>query len=480
MSKSNIFILLSLGFICGVGFGSAYELNETVLFSSLACLLVLATLGLIGHNNWENKIALTALFFIFAFLGLWRANVNLETTSEFKDWIGIKQEFEGVVVEDVDIRPDKQFITIRPKGFRQNILITEMNRVEYFYGDEVWVKGNVVEAMNFGDFDYKGYLERHNIYAVMRYPKAITLRQHKGNLLKEKMFRLKSLVIRRIGEQVGEPAGSLLLGVLIGAKRGLPDNLINSFQITGTSHIIAISGYNISIIITSLGVLAYLVGRKGSFWLIGACIIVFVLIAGPSASVVRSAVMGSLLLVAMMIGRPYSIAPALCFAAGVMLLVNPRILFWDVGFQLSFAATIGIVYGGPLLEKIFEKWPNAFGLKSLFITTLSANFATLPILLMSFGVLSLIAPVANIFILPAIPVTMFFGFCSLLPFLGPGFAWLVKIPLDFIIFTVSKFSLLPFASIAFNITPVTFWSLVVLLVSVYFLLFWKVNESEKN
>ncbi|MFZ5364083.1 MAG: ComEC/Rec2 family competence protein, partial [Patescibacteria group bacterium] len=161
--------------------------------------------------------------------------------------------------------------------------------------------------------------------------------------------------------------------------------------------------------------------------------------------------MGLIVLFATQVGRISKITNALLLAATAMLIFNPKILAFDVGFQLSFVATIGLVYLSPILEKYFEKLPSIFGAKESFTTTMSAIILTLPLILYNFGRVSFIAPVANILILPAIPLAMGIGSIAVLGGLiysGLGqivgwFAWLV---LSYIIKATEFLAVIPWAS----------------------------------
>jgi competence protein ComEC len=151
-----------------------------------------------------------------------------------------------------------------------------------------------------------------------------------------------------------------------------------------------------------------------------------------------------------------------------MLAINPKILFWDVGFQLSFAATLGIIYFMPVLNQLTEKLPQAFGLKTLILTTLSAIMATLPIILFNFGTLSLSAPLVNLLILPFVPATMLFGFLSIIPFVGPGFAVIANWLLIYILKVTAFFSGLPYGSFSVQISVWAFWLLTAGVFGLYF------------
>ncbi|MCL5666747.1 MAG: competence protein ComEC family protein, partial [Patescibacteria group bacterium] len=402
MSKSKIFIWLCVSFALGVWLASRFNLPREYVYGLLAfasTILVLAVLAA------RHAASLAAVFLLAACLGALRLQAS-QIPNEFSDLFGAKQRLEGYVVEDPDIRPEKQMVTFRPKGYGQNVLATLPLTQEYFYGDWIVAEGKVAEPKNFEDFDYQKYLERFNVYATMSYPKILILKSHQLNPVKENLLKIKHAFAQRISNFLNEPQASLLMGILIGARKTLPQNVVDNFNATGVSHIIAISGYNISIIIKALEYLARLLGRKMSFWLSLLVIAGFVIVSGASASVIRAAIMGGCLLLAFYIGRQYSISPILFFSAFVMLLLNPKILYWDISFQLSFAATAGIVYFSPLLETATAGWPGLLKTKDIFLTTMAAIVVTLPLILLYFGRLSLVAPVTNILLLPFIPFTM--------------------------------------------------------------------------
>jgi competence protein ComEC len=194
------------------------------------------------------------------------------------------------------------------------------------------------------------------------------------------------------------------------------------------------------------------IARKKSFWISLFGIIFFVILTGASASVVRAALMGCLVLLASQTGRASKITNALVFAAAAMLFLNPKILAFDVGFQLSFAATAGLIFLTPVLEKYFNRWPSLSGVKESLITTLSAIIMTFPLILYNFGRISFIAPLANLLILPAIPLTMALGSIAVLGGLiyvglGQVLAWLAWLFLSYIIKGVKILAKIPWASV---------------------------------
>ncbi len=464
MTKSKIFIWIAVSFSLGVFMASCFNLPTIVVYVLIAMCAIVFSLSFISHHK---TAALSALFLCSACLGALRLQATM-VANEYQNLLGQKQSFEGYVVEDVDLRSNLQYLTFKPKGFNQNILISTPLSQEFFYGDWLYVEGKAEEAKNFEDFDYQKYLQRYNTYAVIRYPKILILKSHQQNPIKEQLLRIKAAFVARVSQLFYEPQGSLLLGIIIGAKKTLPADVISDFNNTGTSHIIAISGFNITILISALAGLAYLFGRRVSFWLSLITIVGFVIMAGASASVVRAAIMGFLLLLSFNIDRQYSVIPSIFFAGVIMLFINPKILFWDVGFQLSFAATLGIIYFLPQLETLCQKLPDGFGVKVAILGTLSAILATLPIILIDFGTLSLSAPIVNVLVLPLVPATMLFGFLCVLPFVGAGFAFITNLLLAYMLIVTHFFAHLPY-SVAQIQTPLwLFWLLCLVVVGLYF------------
>ncbi len=447
MSKSKIFIGICLSFILGVFLGSILNVPRFYLFIAIAvCVSAFAVFFYTG----SKKIAVFCLWLLFLAFGMWRIQISF-SPNQYQNVFNSRQKLEGYIVEDVDIRIGKQLLTFQPNNFQQRILITTSLYQNYFYGDWVVVEGKIAEPNNFSGFDYKGYLERYNVSAVSSYPKILVLKNNQGNFVKYQLLKIKAAFAEHIAKYLEEPKASLLMGILIGARKTLPNNVIENFNLTGTSHVIAVSGYNISIIIYGLGFLAFFLGKRWSFWISFCFILAFIIISGASASVIRASVMGSLLLLSLNIGRMYAVTPSLCLAAAGMLVLNPKILYWDIGFQLSFAATLGIVYLLPEMEKLTESWPKFWGAKSIVFATLSATAATLPLILLHFGRLSIVALIANILILPIVPAAMLFGFLIAVPFASPGFALISSWLLAYILKITSFLASLPYSSVNLNL-----------------------------
>ncbi len=404
------------------------------------------------ESNSKNKIIFGICIAIFAF-GIWR---SFETFSRGKPTPQADKKivFSGKIIGEPD----------RRSGFSQYILENDdLGRVlvrtniypEFFYGDILKLNGKIEAPENFSGFDYQNYLAKDNIFLVSQYPKITLIERPTSQNLYGRLLNIKKSFVDIINKLFSEPHASFLAALLVGAKRTLPSDLIDAFNRTGTSHIVAISGYNISIIsIILLNFLGYLLlPRRFIFWLVGIGLILFTLIAGAGASVVRAAIMGGLLILAKHEGRSYQITNAIILAGAIMLFFNPYLLRYDASFQLSFLATFGLVYLAPRFDKWFSRLPNFLSFRANLSATLSAQIMTLPIILFGFGRISLIAILANILILPVVPLTMLFGFLAgLAGFLSLKIAAIFVLPtwflLSYQIWIVKILSLLPFASIS--------------------------------
>ena len=212
-----------------------------------------------------------------------------------------------------------------------------------------------------------------------------------------------------------EPAAGLAAGILIGLRERVDRDLAADFTTTGLSHVVAISGWNIALV---AGVIAALVGswprRRRAVATIGA-ITLYTILAGASASVLRAAVMAAIALLARETGRPGTAARALAWAVVLLLAASPATVT-DVGFQLSAAATAGLLaWGSGLAERLRARLPRlpGFVVEGLAVS-LAAQAATLPIVLLSFGRLAPLSPILNLVVVPLVPLAMGTGAVALL------------------------------------------------------------------
>lgn len=336
-------------------------------------------------------------------------------------------EILGTIVEEPDRRSTKTYYVIETKQIillesgtilypvRGRVRITDRkNFPSYDINDHINASGTLKLPEPIEDFRYDHYLSRFNIFVTMPRASIALHRQHMHPSLRSTLFRWKQHIEHRIQSLYGTPHAALLSGLLLGTRQDIPRDLMEAFNITGLTHIIAISGYNISLIILILGIVVWWMPHVIRFVIMTICITLFVLVVGASASVVRAAIMGILGLLAFTTGNQRDAWRLIVLTALIMLIHNPRLLWADVSFQLSFLAVIGLLTIAPTLKVLLKHVPEGLFIKDAAIMTLSAQLATGPLVAMQFGRISLIAPMANILITLAIPVVMILGPLSLI------------------------------------------------------------------
>jgi competence protein ComEC len=299
-------------------------------------------------------------------------------------------------------------------------LLTVSRYQEYQYGDIIESTGRLEAPQSLSGFDYPGYLANQDIYSTMAFPRTEVIRPGQGIWLKERIYRLRHDLAAVLERALPEPQAALAQGVTLGLRSHIPDSLNEAFARTGTAHILAISGMNISIVAGILaGLGRRLWGRRHYIyvWLALAAVWFYALLAGMEAPVMRSAIMATVFLAAELLGRQKSGATALVLAAAVMAGLDPRVL-WSASFQLSFLAMAGLMLFGPYLKDQGERaiqatlggagiWAYLARLvNDALMVTVAALLAVWPLTAYYFGMVSLVGLPATLLTLPALPAIM--------------------------------------------------------------------------
>lgn len=491
-SDKSFFIGIA-GFVLAIFISSFFKLGFSLflLVIFISIILFLYQRFLLIDISKGHIVFLIAIFLLGFGLGILRYeirdNPNLDVNLENK--IGQKVVISGIISDEPDKRENYNLLTVDFSDLEiatsSSIEVSGKGLIqidfypEYKYGDFIKIQGKLEKPENVTkddgrEFDYISYLEKDGVEYKMSFVKTSLISSGNGNIIKSALFKIKNSFTENINRVISEPQSSLLGGILLGAKNSMSKSVSDMFRIAGLSHIVALSGYNITVVSEAIMNTLSFLPRTFAFsgGVIG--ILLFVIMSGASSTAVRAGVMSLIVILAQATHRKYQIGRALIIAGVAMIIYNPKILVFDISFQLSFLATIAIVYVAPILEKRFTFITERFGLRNTIAGTLSAQLLVLPLILYKMGMLSFVALPAYILILPVIPITMFLGFLTgIFGFIGTilsmPFAWATWFLLTYIIKIAELFASLPFSSVIIPSFPIFILGFLYLLVFVFIL-----------
>lgn len=442
VARTSPFVLIALGLAAGAWLATQFAVPSWLSALALA-LAGLAFLAARSVRAATDSLWAIGLLAVFAF-GVLRATAALpapapNSIARYNDRAVL---MEGVVYEEPDARPDLTQLRVKPLRVlsegKVDTAVSDLVLVRvtssphptrsswervftWRYGDVVRVEGRLEAPPRMSTFDYREYLGRKGVFSWMARPERIErIGENTGAPIHANLLLLKDRVRQTVKQILPMPESALLNGILIGDDNDIPDALKEDFRRTGTSHIVAISGFNVSIVIALVTMLlGRLIGPRRAALIALPAITVYVVFVGMSASVVRAALMSSLALIGLLAWRKGFTMNTLCAAACIMLIADPNLLY-DVGFQLSFLATLGLVLYANRFTQPAEAWVNTrvtstklrkpamLLLEGLLVTT-AAQLTTLPLILVTFNLFSTVALIVNTLVLPLQPAVMVLG-----------------------------------------------------------------------
>lgn len=459
ISKSKLFFYFCLSFGIGIFLNSIVTIPQPLLLGFLIFGIIL-----ISVLCKDKKIVAIGFCLIFLVLGIWRHQTaelrikNNEATLRGVRLEASRREYNdleetitliGTVSKEPDVREKNTKLTIKINKINRvedgplpasrpvsgKALITTGRYPEYKYGDKLRIRGKLKTPAVFEDFNYKDYLAKSGIYSVVYWPEIEILAKDQGNFVYAKILSFKNKLRESIYSSLSPPQSSILGAMILGDKRRMSDNLKEKLNIAGVRHITTVSGMHVVILSSILMSLLLGLGlwRGQAFYFSIIIISLFIIMTGLQPSGVRAGIMGGLFLLGQKIGRKSVSSRTIIMAAAVMLAINPLLLLNDVGFQLSFLAVLGIIY----LGSIFKNWLSFIpkeNLRTIIAVTLAAQIFTLPILVYNFGRMSLVAPLTNILILPAVYWIMISGFIfALFGIIWGPLGWILSLPTWFLL-----------------------------------------------
>ncbi len=332
-----------------------------------------------------------------------------------------------------------------------------------------WVTGELVRVecrltlpKNFSDdFDYVSYLAKEDIGTICT-PKKIPERLHEVSW-ESGLFHIRQQLERSLSASVPEPENGLLAGLIFGGSQRLPATLQNDFKKTGVSHIVAVSGYNVLIVAEILLLFGIVLGlwRSSATWFAVGGIWLFALVTGAGASVLRAALMATIVLLATQFGRLVAPWRLMILMLMPLLWFNPFLLRYDIGFQLSCIATAVLLFWflGDDERDDSSGWRMMY---TLMKATLMIEVFVAPLLLSQFGFVSTVSLLSNVLILPFVPIAMALAFVTavsglVLPWTLNVFAWLGYLLARYMLEVVAYLGQQPWSTVSL---PVSWWGII--------------------
>ncbi len=421
-------------FVVGVLLGIV--VGEKSIFSSevgICAMTLLVIQG--GLYIWERKrkqlseavglahqISFPLITILFC-LGLFIGVVRVQLVEEKINFVCEQScVLDGTIVTSPETKNEYQIYSVQPiteSGEVYDVLVRVPLYPRYEIGETLKLSGKVTvpkiiyphdDKNNDKGFDYASYLRTKNIGSEMIYPHVEVL-DSEAHTTRDVLGRLKENLISRIENYVSAPASSLASGMLFGAS-SMSKELMQTFRTAGLSHIVVLSGFNIVILISSVLFVLTFLPIALRVVIATAFVILFVIMVGGEPSVIRATLMALISLVAILLGRVYVARQALVLSLFVIVMYEPYSLMHDVSLHLSFLATVGLVYMSRPLELLFKEsfLEKVSLLREISITTISAYFATLPYVMYTFGTVSVYALIANILVVPFVPLAMLLSF----------------------------------------------------------------------
>jgi len=467
-------IYISVAWLLGILLGASFSLPLALV------LLSLLPLPLLVSKSHRRSVIILSLSLALFFGGAWFYPQSLPgDNDEYLNYYNDTGEVtvQGILSRDVEVGDKTNHLYLEVSQLKTAggdwrevegiALLLVVPYAEFKYGDELQVTGELNTPASSEGFDYRGYLFSQGIYSTMLYPEIEVLSSGNGAGFMEWIYSLREDMAESLSGSLPEPQASLAQGIILGIRGNIPDSVNTNFRLSGTGHLLAISGLHLSIIagmILSLGI--WLFGRRRFIyvWLALTGVWLFALVSGMHPPVVRAAIMASVFLLAELTGRQRNAITALMLAAAVMVAFEPYIL-WSVSFQMSFMAMAGlslvfsplrdkgrqIITGG--LGESSRITPPAIFLSDALCVTLAALSGVLPLIAYYFGMVSLVGPLATLLALPVLPFIIITGaLTGLLGIVSPVLAqvagWLAWPFISYLLLLVGGMASLPIATIS--------------------------------
>lgn len=420
------------------------------MFSGFGWLVVSLMILAISFKA-RRRYMVIAMLVSGCLMGAWRGDGVLMVFGGYHEMIGKHVQIRGKVMEDPDLNSRGEMgirlgrITDGQRQLDGSIWLSLKNNPSIRRSDLLTVDG--VLAPGFANFPVT--LKKAEVKRIQR--------ETAGDVALD----VRSRFSEQLEKYIDSPAVELGEGFLLGQKRGLPNDLAESLKIAGLTHIVVASGYNLTILVRLSRKLFAKISKFMAFFVSLMMTGGFVMVTGLSPSMTRAGLVTGLALLAWYYGRNFHPVTLISLVGATTLLVNPSYGWGDLGWSLSFSAFAGVMILAPLLKDYFfgSETPNFF--VQILIETVSAQIVTIPIILLTFGKLSLVAPLANLLIVPFVPLAMLLTFAGgvlsfVVPFIAKVLVWPAQVLLDMMISVIHWCASLEWAQMDLSISTTGF------------------------
>ena len=439
-----------------------------MLFLFFFFFLFFASLGAIRAEYEKNNFSKRESEFL--------SEAPVEMGASFVQELGGSKSGKSVILKVVKEKKDGVFVVRAPFLVRATVQGTDEFKYGYLYA----LSGNIQNIENFNSKEtgnivfFDNISKSEDILFSFYFPQIEETDIFVGNPVLAFLFKAKDSFVSHIENLLAEPYASLVSGMTIAGKGGISENVKNDFVRSGLVHIVVLSGYNIALVVSFLAVAFSRFGRGKRIFFSLLGILLFTLITGGGAPIVRSALMAGVIILSKMYIRKVSTVKVLLFVCALMVFWSPFILLWNTSFILSFLATFAVISLSPVLKTTLFFFPEKFSFRQIVADTLSVSLLVYPYLLLVFGTVSTLALFSNLLVLPIIPFVMisgiFLGVCGGIPGLGKVFAFVSLIIAKYIVFVAEFFSSFSFAQIQLKITlPVMVFLYIIIILFFLFL-----------
>jgi competence protein ComEC len=429
LKRRTKFIVCGVAFMLGIISADFfdYSINWLLLLLFIPVMII----------TWSRKKALFVVLVALCLMGgyvrfinsmpdIESAHIRYFNNASGQEWNEMKTVvWQGKISNEIDKRVDHTKLILQSEAVFVNdawqgvsglVLVKASLFPEYQYGDSLEIECKMVATAKINDFAYDDYLSRYEIYSLCYSPRIILIDHLDGFNIRAFIFDIKDKIHHKIQSNILEPESSILSAMLLARRRGIPADIIDNFSRAGVSHLLAISGMHIAII--SLLIARFLsvfyLPKKISYPGTLLILFVYIVMIGFPASAVRAGIMGSIVLIAEYFGRINKSYFALLLVAVVTLIINPKLIVFDIGWQLSFLAVLSLILFSDDIAGLTKKWPKFSGATAILQTTFAAQVLTLPWLAYKFGQISLVFPIANVLLLPTLPFIMSMSIIALI------------------------------------------------------------------